>query len=65
MFCNHDWAPRTGMDSGSYCLHCFATTTKECIPGSGLSSGVLLTHKDAPPKPPLFKRLMQVFQTEV
>lgn len=41
MFCSHDWAPRTGMDSGSYCLRCSAVSDKECIPGSGLSEGRL------------------------
>lgn len=42
MFCTHDWAPRTGMDSGSSCMLCGRVSAKECLPGSGLSSGELL-----------------------
>lgn len=41
MFCSHDWSPRTGMDSGSYCQRCSAVSDKDCIPGSGLSEGRL------------------------
>lgn len=29
MFCNHDWQPRTGMDSGSYCTKCSKFSSKE------------------------------------
>ena len=43
LFCSHDWAPRTGMDSGSYCQRCSAVSDKECITGSGLSEGRLRT----------------------
>ena len=42
MFCTHDWAPRTGMDSGSSGMLCGRVSAKECLPGSGLSSGELL-----------------------
>lgn len=42
LFCSHDWAPRSGMDSGSYCVKCFSTCARECTPGSGFSAGTLL-----------------------
>lgn len=48
IFCNHDWAPRTGMDSGSYCTKCSTTTDRECLPGSGLTQG-RLCHGDNQP----------------
>lgn len=45
LFCNHDWAPRSGMDSGSYCVKCFSVSNKETILGSGLNNGKLQTDR--------------------
>ncbi len=67
MFCSHDWAPRTGMDSGSYCQRCSTVSDKECIPGSGLSEGRLgkdsyrAPHPSAPTKRSYVSRLRQAF----
>jgi hypothetical protein len=43
MFCNHDWTPRTGMDSGSFCSQCGKITEKEIniSLSSGLNNGTL------------------------
>lgn len=51
LFCDHDWAPRTGMDSGSYCQKCGATSSREYRSGGALSNGELA------PKPSLLSRL--------
>ena len=43
IFCNHDWATKTGMDSGSYCTKCSSVSNKEVdiSKSSGLNDGVL------------------------
>lgn len=67
MFCSHDWAPRTGMDSGSCCQRCSAVSDKDCIPGSGLSEGRLgkdsyrASQPTAPTKSSYVSRLRQAF----
>lgn len=47
LFCDHDWQPRTGMDSGSHCSKCNKISNKEVSsPSSGLSNGSLQTRID-------------------
>jgi hypothetical protein len=29
LFCDHDWQPRSGYDSGSFCSKCYKLTEKE------------------------------------
>lgn len=29
LFCDHDWQPRSGYDSGSFCSKCYKFTDKE------------------------------------
>lgn len=43
LFCNHDWAPKTGMDSGSYCTQCGKSSEKEIdiSKSGGLNNGIL------------------------
>lgn len=43
IFCDHDWQPKTGMDSGSSCTKCGATTNKEfdINKSGGLQNGSL------------------------
>lgn len=43
LFCNHDWAPKTGMDSGSYCSKCGKSSEKEISisESGGLNAGKL------------------------
>lgn len=42
LFCDHDWQPRTGMDSGSHCSKCNKLSDREVSsPSSGLSNGSL------------------------
>lgn len=51
IFCNHDWHPRTGMDSGSVCLKCGKISHKECITyplSNGKLSNLPLTKKNNP-----------------
>lgn len=40
LFCDHDWQPRSGYDSGSFCSKCYKLTEKEF--------GV--TERQSPPK---------------
>lgn len=48
LFCDHDWQPRTGMDSGCYCTKCKTTTDQEfdVSRSSGLNNGQLIKNKD-------------------
>lgn len=43
MFCSHDWASRSGMDSGSYCTKCYKISEREVdrSKSGGLNDGVL------------------------
>ena len=43
MFCNHDFVPRTGMDSGSICSKCYKISSNEVdfSKSGGLNDGKL------------------------
>jgi hypothetical protein len=48
LFCDHDWQSRTGMDSGSYCTKCTATSSREVDvnKSGGLNNGTLESRID-------------------
>lgn len=47
LFCDHDWQPRTGLNSGSYCPHCHSVSDREVGQFSALGNNQLAPRTDS------------------